>query len=112
MKPRFYQPTQTPTFRTTCLISILRPLAILAMLASSLLLGTAFAQTLQLRYTFEDGPGTTTTNDPSSAIYPLALNMLSASSSAVDLHGPANSGVQNQGASLNLSTNPISGNVA
>lgn len=107
MKPKYYQ---TLTFRTTHLISTLRLLAILAMLASSMLLGTAFAQTLQLRYTFEDGPGTTTT---SSGALPVVLNMVSGSGlAAVDLHGPANSGVQNQGHSLNLSTNPISGNAA
>jgi hypothetical protein len=107
MKPKYYQ---TLTFRTTHLISTLRLLAILAMLASSMLLGTAFAQTPQLRYTFEDGPGTTTT---SSGALPVVLNMVSGSGlAAVDLHGPANSGVQNQGHSLNLSTNPISGNAA
>ena len=78
------------------------------MLAIPMLLGTAAAQTLQLQYTFEDGPGTTTT---SSGALPITLNMLSSSSSAVDLHGPAGSGVQNQGASLNLSTNPIAGNL-
>ncbi len=70
----------------------------------------AQAQTLQLRYTFEDGPGTSTTDDPSSAVYPVALNMVSASGGAVDLHGPAGSGVQGRGISLNLSTNPIAGN--
>ncbi|MGH7989012.1 MAG: LamG-like jellyroll fold domain-containing protein, partial [Limisphaerales bacterium] len=69
------------------------------------------SQTLQLRYTFEDGPGTTTTNDPSSAIYPVVLNMVSGSGADVDLHGPANSGVQNVGTSLNLSTNNPAGNV-
>ncbi len=92
--------------------SILRYLAILAMLASSMLLGTAFGQTLQLRYTFEDGPGTTTTDDPTSAIYPVTLNMVSnnATGLPVDLHGPANSGVQNTGHSLNLSANPATGN--
>src|ERR1035437_3907206 len=106
MKPKYYQ---TLTFRTTHLISTLRLLAILAMLASSMLLGTAFAQTLQLHYTFEDA-GTTTT---SSGALPVVLNMVSGSGlAAVDLHGPANSGVQNQGHSLNLSTNPISGNPA
>jgi len=55
------------------------------MLASSMLLGTAFAQTLQLRYTFEDGPGTTTT---SSGALPVVLNMVNSSGSAVDLRGP------------------------
>ena len=107
MKPKFYL---TNSFKTTHLISTLRLLAILAMLASSMLLGTAFAQTLQLHYTFGDGPGTTTI---SSGALPVVLNMVSGSGlAAVDLHGPANSGVQNQGQSLNLSTNPISGNAA
>jgi len=108
MKPKFHQ---TPTFRTTRLISTLRLLAILAMLAGSMLMGTAFAQTLQLRYTFEDGPGTTTTNDPSSAIYPVVLNMVQSDGvTAADLHGAAGSGVQGQGTALNIPTNAISGN--
>lgn len=70
------------------------------------------AQTLQLKYTFEDGPGNTTTDDPASAIYPLALNLVSSSGTLSDLHGGVNSGIQNRGASLNLSTNPIAGNAA
>ncbi len=70
-------------------------------------MGTASAQTLQFRYTFEDGPGTTTTNDPASAIYPLPINMLTANSAAADLRG---AGIQNVGKSLNLSTNPPAGN--
>lgn len=107
MKPKYYQ---TLTFRTTHLISTLRPLAILAMLASSMLLGTAFAQTLQLQYTFENGPGTTTT---SSGALPVTLNMVASDGvTAVDLHGAAGSGVQGQGKALNLSTNAISGNGA
>jgi hypothetical protein len=84
--------------------------AALAFLCALLCCLTTQAQTLQLRYTFEDGPGTTTTNDPASAIYPLVMNMISSSGAAVDLHGSANSGIQNVGASLNLSTNPPSGN--
>jgi hypothetical protein len=103
---------QTHTFRLTHLISTstLRSLAILAMLAGSMLMGTAFAQTLQLRYTFADGPGTTTT---SSGALPVTLNMVSGAyppGTAVDLHGPAGSGVQNQGYSLNLTTNNAAGN--
>jgi len=105
MNSKYYQ---THMFRTIHLIPIFRSLTILAMLAGSMLLGTAFAQTLQLRYTFEDGPGTTTT---SSGALPVVLNMVNSAGAAVDLHGAANSGVQNQGASLNLSTNPIAGNV-
>jgi hypothetical protein len=69
------------------------------------------AQTLQFSYSFEDGPGTTTTNNPGDAIYPLPLNMLNSGASPVDLHGGANSGIQNFGQSLNLSTNPLAGNL-
>ncbi len=64
------------------------------------------AQTLQLQYTFADGPGTTTT---SSGALPVVMTLLSNGLPA-DIHGPANSGVQNRGFSLNLSHNPISGN--
>ena len=85
---------------------ILAALAFISILSCA----TLRAQTLQFKYTFEDGPGTTTTNDPASAIYPLAMNMLTASSSATDLHGAANSGVQRQGVGMDLSTNPIAGN--
>ena len=45
----------------------------------------------------------------SSGALPVVLNMIS-NNVATDLHGPANSGVQNQGHALNLSANPISGN--
>src|SRR5580698_6747234 len=83
----------------------------LAIFCAILCCQLAQGQTLQFRYNFEDAPGTTTTDDPSSAIYPLALNMLNSGGGAVDLHGPANSGIQNQGRSLNISTNPIAGNV-
>jgi hypothetical protein len=69
------------------------------------------AQTLELKYDFADGPGTTTTDDPSSGIYPVTLNMISSSGAAADLHGAAGSGVQGQGTALNLFTNPIAGNV-
>src|SRR5271154_4011500 len=105
MKQQNYQ---NCTFRTTHLISPLRSLAILAMLATSMLMGTAYAQILQLRYTFGDGPGTTTT---SSGSLPVVLNMVSSASAPVDLHGGAGSGVQGVGTSLNISTNPIAGNV-
>lgn len=74
---------------------------------SILLLGNVSnAQTLQLQYTFADGPGTTTT---SSGALPVVLNLIS-NNVPFDLHGAANSGVQNEGYSLNLSHNPISGN--
>lgn len=86
---------------------------ILAALASISILccATVRAQTLQFKYTFEDGPGTTTTDDPSSAIYPLTMNMLYGSGTATDLHGATGSGVQGQGVGMNLSTNPIAGNL-
>jgi len=70
----------------------------------------AHAQTLQFKYTFEDGPGTTTTDDPSSAIYPLPMTMIYGSGTLADLHGAANSGIQGRGTSLNIVTNPIAGN--
>lgn len=70
------------------------------------------AQTLQFKYTFEDGPGTTTTNDPSSAIYPLVLNMQNSAGGAADLHSAAGLGIQGLGHSLDGSTNPIAGNAA
>ncbi len=80
------------------------------MLGGSMLLETAFAQpTLQFKFAFQDGPGTTTTDDPSSAVYPLTMNLLNSGGTAADLHGP-NSGIQSVGYSLNLSTNPIAGN--
>src|SRR5882757_1455339 len=107
MKPKFYP---TPTFRPIHLTSTLRLFVIMTMLAIPMLLGTAFAQTLQLRYTFEDGPGTTTT---SSGALPVTLNMVAADGvTAVDLHGTAGSGVQSQGAAMNLSTNSLAGNGA
>src|SRR6266705_2178042 len=102
MKPQLYP---TPTFRPIHLISTLSSLAISAMLASSMLMGTASAQTIQLQYDFEDTGTTTASSGPLA----VPLNMLSASSAAVDLHGGANSGIQNVGQSLNISTNPSAG---
>lgn len=92
-----------PKFSTTIM-------AVLACL--SILLGryVSQAQTLQFKYTFEDGPGTTTTDDPSSAIYPLSMTMISANGALGDLHGPAGTGIQGRGSALNIVTNPIAGN--
>ncbi len=104
MKP-YYYPTHillTKQFSFT-----LRSLTIMALLAGSMLSGTAFAQTLQLQYDFEDA-GTTTANSGPLAV---SLNMLSSSSGAVDLHGALGSGIQNMGKSLNISTNPLAGNL-
>src|ERR1700742_4420392 len=83
-------------------------MAALAFVSILLCCIAAPAQTLQLKYTFEDGPGTTTT---SSGALALPLNMVYSSGTPVDLHGAANSGIQNQGHSLDLSTNPIAGNL-
>jgi hypothetical protein len=100
-------------FRTKQFSSALRSLAILALLASPILMGTAFAQTLQLRYTFGDGPGTTTA---SSGALPVTLNMISGPMAAngtgtpVDAHGPAGSGVQQQGSCLDMTANSPLGN--
>jgi len=71
-----------------------------------LLSNVSNAQTLQLQYTFADGPGTTTT---SSGALPVILNLIS-NGAPFDLHGAANSGIQNRGISLDISHNPASGN--
>ncbi len=48
----------------------------IALVAGILVLGaTAYGQSLQLRYTFEDS-GTTTTNDSTAALGPVVLNMV------------------------------------
>jgi hypothetical protein len=87
------------------------PLKLAALALISILSCSALrAQTLQLRYTFADGPGTTTTNDSASAVFPVVLNMKNATGVATDLHGGANSGVQNLGGSLNLNANNTVGN--
>jgi hypothetical protein len=98
---------QNPIMKKQFPISIMGGLAVFC---ATLCCQFAQGQTLQFRYNFEDAPGTTTTDDSSSAIYPLTMNLFNSSSVAVDLHGPANSGIQNQGRSLNISTNPIAGN--
>jgi hypothetical protein len=76
--------------------------------------GNVSAQTLKLRFPFDDaGPGTTTASDTSGGGLAVTLNMESQTvGNAVDLHGAAGSGVQSQGRSLDLSTNNIGGNVA
>jgi hypothetical protein len=103
-------PTHPIVIKTSLLSSAIPAFAFIATVLC--VTGLASAQTLQLRYTFEDGPGTTTTNDPSSAIYPVPLNMVSGAypGTPVDLHGAAGSGVQNQGHSLNMTTNSPAGN--
>src|SRR3954470_21160152 len=58
------------------------------------------AQTLQLRYTFED-TGTTTASDPGGALS-VPLSLLNAGGAATDIHGAAGSGVQNQGKGLDF----------
>src|SRR5437870_12537149 len=67
-----------------------------------MLANSVYAQTLQLRYTFED-TGTTTASDPSGAIS-VPLNMLSFANAATDLHGASNSGIQNPGHALDLTS--------
>ncbi len=91
------------------------PLVVASFASACVFLSSLVAQaqpTLQLRYTFEDGPGTTTTNTPGDAVYPVVLNMVAANGTTpADLHGAANSGVQGQGHSMDLSANGIAGNV-
>src|SRR5690349_1934039 len=68
---------------------------------------TARAQTLKLRFPFDDaGPGTTTASDTSGGGLGVTLNMeTSTAGTGVDLHGAASSGVQGAGRSLNMSAN-------
>lgn len=91
------------------------PLVVASFASACVFLSSVCAQaqpTLQLRYTFEDGPGTTTTNTPGDAVYPVVLNMVAANGTTpTDLHGAANSGVQGQGHSMDLSANGLQGNV-
>jgi hypothetical protein len=85
-----------------------------ALLSVFALAETARAQTLKLRFPFDDaGPGTTTASDTSGGGLAVTLGMeTSTAGTGVDLHGAANSGVQGTGRSLNLSANPIAGNAA
>ncbi|MDB6017157.1 MAG: Beta-agarase [Pedosphaera sp.] len=77
-----------------------------------MLSGAASAQTLQFRYAFAD-TGTTTTNDLGGPLGAIPLNIVQGNNiTAVDRHGALGSGVQSQGYTLNLSTNPIAGNLA
>src|SRR5258707_3890778 len=94
---------------------ILPVTTVLTFLVSLLLSGgNVSAQTLELRFPFDDaGPGTTTTSDTSLGGLTVTLNMeTQTAGTGVDLHGAAGSGVQGQGRSLNQSTNSIAGNVA
>lgn len=79
---------------------IARALAFTLCLTGTAVLQTVQAQTLQLRYTFED-TGTTTASDPSGALS-VPLNLLNAAGAATDVHGAAGSGVQNQGKALDF----------
>src|SRR5882724_8824276 len=89
-------------------------LAVMICIYSAPCFKTAQAQTLQLRFPFDDaGPGTTTASDTSGGGLAVTLNMENQTNGVgVDLHGAAGSGVQGQGRSLNMSTNSIAGNVA
>jgi hypothetical protein len=66
---------------------------------------SAGAQTLQLRYTFEE----TGTTAGSSGALNVPLTLQDFAGAATDLHGAAGSGVQQQGKSLDLSTGTIAG---
>src|SRR5256885_12538922 len=77
-------------------------------------LNTAQAQTLKLRFPFDDaGPGTTTASDTSGGGLAVTLNMeTQTAGTAVDLPGAARSGVQGQGRVPNQLTNSLPGTVA
>src|SRR5437868_5849032 len=108
----FTQPTGYDSPRNKLTLSLA---ALLAILVSMLLpAGNASAQTLKLRFPFDDaGPGTSTASDTSGGGLAVTLNMeTQTAGTAVDLHGAAGSGIQGQGRSLNQSTNNVLGNVA
>src|SRR5436190_16497435 len=83
-------------------------------MCSAVWVDIAQAQTLKLRFPFDDaGPGTTTASDTSGGGLAVTLSMeTQTAGTAVDLHGAAGSGIQGQGRSLNQSTNSLLGNVA
>src|ERR1035438_2573184 len=88
--------------------------ACLAIIAGVLLCGLAAqAQTLKLRYGFDDaGPGTTTPSDTSGGGVAATLQMLSGAGAATDYHGAANSGVAGAitgSRALNFTSNTRSG---
>src|SRR6516225_10156484 len=90
---------------------VIQWLALVLLIAAA---SSTLAQTLQLRFPFDDaGPGTTTASDTSGGGLSVTLNMeTSTAGTGVDLHGAAGSGIQGLGRALNLSANPISGNSA
>jgi len=108
----FNHPTKSHSQRNKFILALTTMLTFLV----SLLLsgGNVSAQTLELRFPFDDaGPGTTTASDTSTGGLAVTLNMETQTpGTGVDLHGAAGSGVQGQGRSLNQSTNNIAGNVA
>ncbi len=89
-------------------------LAFLVAFVMTLLLsgGNVPAQTLKLKFSFDDaGPDFTTSSDTNDGGLPVTLNMETQTpGTGVDLHGAAGSGIQGQGRSLNQSTNNIGGN--
>jgi len=107
----FTHPQKSHSQRNKFILSLTTMLTFLV----SLLLsgGNVSAQTLKLRFPFDDaGPGTTTASDTSGGGVAVTLNMENQTNGVgVDLHGAAGSGVQGQGRSLNMSTNSIAGNV-
>src|SRR6266404_3613694 len=91
----------------------------LGLALSSLLLGGAVAQaqTLIVRFPFDDaGGGTTTPSDTSSGGVAVTLNMLNGAGTAADLHGAVGSGVSGGSRALDFhsapSQPPQSGSVA
>lgn len=78
---------------------------IATLLGIALCSSTARAQSLQLRYAFED----TGTTAASSGALAVTLNLTNYSNVATDLHGAAGSGVQNQGKSFDLTSSTANG---
>src|ERR1700744_1090632 len=95
------QSQKTPD-RFTAMISLLFKSALLTLLGVMFLCGPcASAQTLKLKFGFED-TGTSTADSVSG----VSLNIISSTGTAAELHGAAGTGVAGQGKALDLTSAP------
>src|SRR5258706_544446 len=81
------------------------PLVLIAALAA--MSQTGKAQTLKIRFPFDDSPGgTTTPSDTSGGGVAVTLNMLNGAGVATDFHGAAGSGVSGASRALDFHSAP------
>jgi fibronectin type 3 domain-containing protein len=108
----FRTPLASRPLRRKCFSSLCLGAAAALMLAG----GAASAQTLKLRFAFDDDGSVNSTTTPSDTSLPsevsVSLQMLNKTSASTNLHGVANSGIAgltNPNRSLNLSSNTVQG---